>query len=159
MPNQSKNNLNAYYTGKYAFISFDTMLSVLPLIIMVTYTLNYAVLMIENNDQNIRKQVLHNKLVSIANLLVNELAAKKMFSDNSPEPIASIKPNWVDENELAKVDIEGLRKTMDLVKLDLHWNENAENEEDKKQHAKTCIYRLVVFGESREIRQLFVCGE
>jgi len=153
MLNPSKNTKD-----KRAFISFDMMLSILPVVLMVAYTLTYVNFITENSDNLIKKQILHNKLVSVANLVVNDLAAKKMFPD-SPEPVASIKPNWVDETELAKIDVEDLRKSIGLVKLYVGWKNNDNQIDDNLDYPKTCIYRIVVYAENKEIRQIFVCGE
>ena len=122
------------------FLSFDTMLSFIPILLIAIYLISYANFISEKNQNELHSQILHNKLVSVSELVVNDLAAKKTDS---------VKPNWIDENELAKVNADELKKSMGLTELHVGWQPDGKN----------CIYRIVVFGEDKEIRQLFICGE
>lgn len=135
------------YESAKGFLSFDTLLAFIPILLMGLYIMNYANLINQKNQNYLKAQVLHNKLVSISELTVNDLAATKytsIFAEAS-----SVKPNWIDENELAKIDQEKLRKDIGLTKLKIGWDAQGNN----------CIYRIVVFGELKEIRQLYICGE
>ena len=132
---------------KKAFIAFDTLFSIIPILLIIIFTFNYANHLQKTYLESLERTRLENKLVSIANLVVTNLAAKK---STEQEYYANyLQPNWIIDQELEKVDQENLRKTLNLAELSISWERTGKN----------CIYRLVVFGEQKEIRQLFVCGE
>lgn len=130
--------MHSTYRG---FLSFDTMLSFIPILLIVIYLISYANFISEKNQNELRSQTLHNKLVSVSELVVNDLAARKNAD--------SIKPNWIDENELLQINNEELKESIGLEKLYVGW----------QPEGKNCIYRIVAFGNEKEIRQLFICGE
>ena len=130
-----------------AFIAFDTLFSIIPILLIIIYTFTYANQLQKSYLESLEQTKLENKLVSIANLVVTNLAAKKSLEQEHDANY--IQPNWIVEEELTKVDRENLRKTLNLAQLYIDW----------EPEGKNCIYRLVVFGEQKETRQLFVCGE
>lgn len=137
--------MHSTYSG---FLSFDAMLTFMPILLMAVYTISYANFLGEKNQNEMRAQILHDKLVSISELVVNDLAAEK--TSWQEQMANSVKPNWIDEDELANVDRDGLASSIGLVKLEIGWQPGT---------AGNCIYRLVVAGKQKEIKQLFICGE
>lgn len=127
-------------------MSFDAMLTFLPVLLMVVYTTGYADFLNKRALAWMHQQTLHDKLVSISELVVNELAAAK--TAGLGQMADSVKPNWIDEGELDRVNREDIRKGMGLASLAIGWQPKGKN----------CIYRIVAVGEQREIRQLFICG-
>ena len=129
-----------------AFMSFDTLFSILPIVLIVTFTFSYAHAINKEYTANLHVSKLHNKLVSVADVTVTKLAAKK---DSGLEYYSrKTYPNWVDQSELDRVNREELKETLNLKELFIGWEKEGSN----------CIYRVVVFGDEKEIRQLFVCG-
>ncbi len=130
-----------------AFISFDALFSILPILLILVYTMEYADSLNKKYVEHLAANRLHNKLVAIADLTVTKLAARKEVASGHYGSTAY--PNWISENELASLNREELQKTMNLKELTIGWQRTEKN----------CIYRLVVFEDELEIRQLFVCGE
>ncbi len=130
------------------YLALDTLMTFIPILLMSVYLLNYANFLSEKSQNELRAQILHNKLVSVGELVVNDLAAKKT---NLLEASGanSVKPNWIDENELSNINRDRLAKDIGLVKLNIGWQADGKN----------CIYRVVAFSEQKDIRQLFICGE
>ena len=122
-----------------AFVSFDTMLAALPIIIMMVYTVKMTAIIWESGNMQLETQEKFDKLVSAANYLVNYGLVKK---DGD-----KYYPNWV-----IGVDGTVVEKVKEAGGFDyLHVG--------FEKGSGTCIYRLIVYGEKKEIRQLFVCGE
>jgi hypothetical protein len=71
-------------------------------------------------------------------------------------------PNWLAEGSVTEDYVEGLRKRTGLSRLSIVIErsdaQNTEPETGNPPVSGTCIYRLVVVGQTKEIRRLFVCG-
>ncbi|MDO8553294.1 MAG: hypothetical protein Q7S22_00675 [Candidatus Micrarchaeota archaeon] len=130
-------------------ISYDSLLSLLPLVLTVVFTLTAISRIHSMTDISIAQQEKFDRLVSISEYVVKEAIVKK---DLDIMPFSSLShPNWIESeeklNELNIVDLE-TRSGINNLQIGFVARENA-----------TCIYRLVVVGESKDIKQLFVCGD
>lgn len=128
------------------FISFDAMFSIIPMLLIILYALNTVNILSETAQRNLNQQVIFNKLVSIADYTVKQGAVHTIYSSNNP---TMIYPNWLDEHQLDNLDIEHLKASSDLDYLYIGLDTPSDG---------TCVYRLVVTGSEKSIRQLFVCG-
>jgi len=125
-----------------AYISLDTMLAVIPVLLIVAYTLNSMIVAKTNYENSVEKQNSFDKLVSAADYLVEYGFAVKYDE--------TYYPNWIME-----IDNEVLKKTASnsglsglMVSLD-----------EPSMQNTTCIYRLVVYGADKQIRKIYFCGE
>lgn len=136
---------NEYYHA--GFLSFDTLFSILPLLLIVFHVLQVSNFLFENADRNFETQHRFNRMVSIADYVVKKGAVYTEYTDTG-EPLA-VYPNWIDDSKLEGIDESELASEagLDHVSITLDQPTNG-----------TCIYRIVVTGQEKEIRQLFVCG-
>ena len=132
-----------------AFLSFDALISVLAIVLIVVYTINAHAYLTKKASSHIEQQVLFDKLVSIADYVVNNAGAKKQIKDFD----SIVYPNWIVEEELSRIDQGALARQMKLGKLSIGF------EEEIKAEGKNCIFRIVVYGEYKEIKKLYICGE
>jgi hypothetical protein len=123
------------------FASFDALFSVLPIVLIVVYTLGMHAYLNEKASSTLGRQVLFNKLVSISDYVVNRAAAK------SEDGI--VYPNWIVREDFGSEE-SSMAGKMNMKSLSIGFGQG---------HGRTCIYRLVVFGEQKEIRKLYFCGE
>jgi hypothetical protein len=123
--------------------SLDALLSIVPVILMLTLLSQAAALLSKQGKDALERQQAFDKLVSAADYTVKQGAAVHESGLRYP--------NWLDESGLGKGYAESLRKKEGLDELYIGLGEPDGDYE-------TCIYRLVVVGPSKEIRKLFVCG-
>jgi len=128
------------------FVSLDCMFSILPVLILISFTLQFSSNITERTYSGIESQIVFDKLVSVGDYIVKiegvkseeyGLTGKKRY------------PNWINERKLSGVDVEGIRKEIGLDELEISLDMPKEG---------TCIYRIVVTGTEKEIRRLFICG-
>ena len=128
------------------FISLDCMFSILPVLLLISFSAQFSSNIADRTYSGIESQIVFDKLVSVGDYIVKVggvkdeaygLAGKKRY------------PNWIDERELENVDVEGIKKEMGLNELKISLDVPGEG---------TCLYRIVVTGEEKEIRRLFICG-
>lgn len=138
--------------SRRAFISFDAMFSLIPVLLMLFYALSAASSLSNDAEMRIGRQVAFDKLVSIADYIVKRGAAR---ADSSGDGSAwAAYPNWIDEGALDGMDLASLSGKAGLRSLKISMDGPSEGEDN-------CIYRLVVTGPDRgrlRIRRLFVCG-
>jgi len=129
-------------------ISYDSLLSLLPLILTVIFTLTAVSRIHALAESSLTEQDKFDRLVSISEYIVKEAAVKKELSDI---PFSSVSyPNWIEsEEKLNELNIADLETRIGINNLQIGFivRDNA-----------TCIHRLVVVGEFKNIKQLFVCG-
>lgn len=126
------------------FASFDAMLSVLPIMLMVAFLLNASLLSASSAEERMRRQELFDKLVSISDYTVKSGAVRRS---------ADIRyPNWLDESLLTSGYTEDLKRRASLGELYISLDEPDEA-------YGICIYRLAVTGDDKAIRKLHVCGD
>jgi len=129
-----------------AFMSFDILFGILPILMMIIYVMNTAQFLSSKSAEARLKQQNFDKLVSVADQLVKKSAVKNSGWSVGEE---AVYPNWIDENALNGIDTKSFGKQLGLtftVALDTRGN------------GAYCIYRIVVVGDKKEIRKLFVCG-
>lgn len=127
------------------FISIDLMLSIVPIMLMLLFYVQYSAYYTHRTVEVMERQSTFNKLVTIADYVVKMRA--KTISDEAGNPQA-VYPNWLDEDSLS-FDVEKMREDAGLNKLSVGFSKGE----------GICIYRIVVYGKDKEIRRLFVCGE
>ena len=132
------------YTEVVAYVWLgQAMLGMLPVMLMVVFMLNVAMLSASSVEDRLQRQEGFDRLVSIADYTVKSGAVYR--SDGVRHP------NWLDESLLTEEYTEGLRQraSLDSLYISLHEPEHA---------YPACIYRLVVTGDERAISRLHVCG-
>ena len=128
------------------FVSFDFMFSIIPLLLMISFTLHVSSHITERTSDYVESQIVFDKIVSIGDYLVKVGGIEKEEYGLS---VSKRYPNWIDEKRLESLDVDGIRRDMGLEYLRVSLDEPGEG---------TCIYRIVVTGEEKSIRKLFVCG-
>jgi hypothetical protein len=125
------------------FSSFDAMLSMLPVMLMMLFLLNVSLLSASSVEDRMHRQEVFDKLVSIADYTVKSGAVRRVDDIRYP--------NWVDGALLTESYTEGLRQraSLDSLHISLH---------EPDQAYQACIYRLVVIGDDKAISRLHVCG-
>jgi len=118
-------------------ITLDTLFAVLPAILIVFYVVKSSAFIVQQNQFQMEQQEKFDKLVSVADYLVNYGLTKK---ENG-----KYHPNWIIELNQEKInkafDASGLEK----VKVGF------------EKGTGTCIYRIITYGEQKEIKKLYFC--
>jgi|YelNatPaOPRAMG01_1025707.scaffolds.fasta_scaffold01307_23 hypothetical protein len=127
------------------FISIDLMLSIVPIMLMLLFYVQYSMYYSARTIEVMERQTTFNKLVAIADYVVKMRA--KTLDDEAGNP-AAVYPNWLTDESM-KINVDKMREDAGLEKLSIGFQKGQ----------GICIYRLVVYGEDKEIRRLFVCGE
>lgn len=123
------------------FFAIENLVVLLVMLLLLLYTLHTIRQVIEGNSEYYNQQTRLDKLVSIADFIVKKGGAE--------EGANAIYPNWINEQKLSELQTEELAERIGLEKLYVGWEADD----------GTCLYRLVVVGEEKEIRRLFICGE
>jgi len=122
------------------------MFSIIPLLLMVSFTIHSSSHITERTCDYVESQVVFDKLVSIGDYMVKVGGVKK---EDYGLGVSKRYPNWIDEDRLGRLDVDGIKNEAGLDSLYVSLDEPGEG---------TCIYRIVVAGEEKAIRKLFVCG-
>lgn len=122
------------------FASFDALASLVPILLVLLILWQTSISMAKASNDVMDNQQRFNKLVSIADYTVKSGAV--MRDENIRYP------NWIDEGLLTESYADSLMEQTDLETL--HIGMQAEG--------GMCIYRLVVSGQEKTIKRLFVCG-
>jgi len=125
------------------FASLDALASLVPILLMLSLLYQASSAMAEDSRDRMSRQQTYDKLVSIADHTVKSGAVVREGDIRHP--------NWIDESLLGDGYAASLRDQASLADLYIGMDE-PEAEYD------FCIYRLVVAGEEKAIRRLFVCG-
>ncbi len=125
------------------FASLDAVFSILPLMLMLLLALECSRLMGDWAGMKISRESLFRSVSSAADYTVKSGAA---VHDGGVRH-----PNWLDEGALGDGYAMRLRERLGLGSLYIGL-------EEPETEYSLCIYRLVVAGQGREIRRLFVCG-
>ena len=126
-----------------AMLSLDCLFSLLPILLIIFYTLTITSLIVEKSNKLAQSQILFDKLTSIADYTVELALAEKTEDARWP---SLVKTTTLDESEIAQ-----LRVTFDLNALSI----------GDEPSSATCIYRLVIVDkdiDSKEIEKIYVCG-
>lgn len=137
MANQSK-----------AFVSFDFLFSIIPILLIVSYSLSFASFLEGRAESKIQGQILFDKLVSASDYAVRVAAAK---DEGISFPDKKVYPNLIPSSDFS--DLEASLSSRLRFRLRMGF------EEDGFMRKGTCIYRLVVYEPTMEVRKLYFCGE
>lgn len=121
----------------------DALLSIIPLLLIVFYTLNISAIIVEKSAHSSSDQILFDNLVSVSDYNVKQMLAKKT------EHV--VWPNLVEGLSAPAGGLEELRTGFGLKALSIG--------PDKADG--TCIYRLVVLEDAfglQSIEKIYVCG-
>ena len=131
--------------ARKAFFSIDALMSLIPLLIMLTFVLQTYAYITNQITESTRSQYLFDKLVSIADYTVKFGAVHKVAAANEN------RINWIDEAKLSPPYKDSLARKTNLSQLYISTSPPADAFD-------ICIYRLVVVGTDKKITRLFVCG-
>lgn len=129
-----------------AFLSYDALFSILPLVFMIAFILQVMAITITDSNQAMERREASNFLTATADYVVKVSPAVKA------DAAGNFMPNWIDESILQKLGQNISKSSGRDVLLTTDAN---------KLPAGNCIYRLVVVGGSRpengEIKKLYAC--
>lgn len=131
-------------------VFLDLIFAILPIILIVVYTLTHAAYLSDNGTKNLEAQVVFHKLVSVSDVVVKQIASEKSGGGWD----AKSEPNLVSAEGVAAIDTNALRDKLGLKSLSIRLSD----ESGTKIQSSICIYRIVVAGEFREIKKLLICG-
>ncbi len=123
-------------------LSLDCLFSLLPILLIILYTLTITSLIVEKSNKLAQSQILFDKLTSISDYAVELALAEKREDTRWPSLVKTTK--------MAEPEITQLSLTLDLAHLSI----------GDEASGATCIYRLVVENElgSKEIKKIYICG-
>jgi len=124
------------------FASFDALFSLVPVMLMLFFLLSTGAYLVEEASERMERQVVFDKLVSIADYTMKSGAVVRNGTVRYP--------NWLDEKLMDADYVEDLRQRAGLERLHISTGGTAE--------AAFCLYRLAVVGDDRKPAKLFVCG-
>lgn len=127
-----------------AFVSFDFLFGTIPILLIVSYAVIFSSFLENKAAEKIEKQILFDKLVSISNYAVKNLAK----SEGMGFPNKKIDPNLMVSDDFSQFE-GAMRTRLRLNSLSIGF-EKGEG---------TCIYRLVLFEPTNEIKKLYFCGD
>ncbi len=127
------------------FVSPDFLFSVIPIILIVSYALIFSAQLENRTSDLLERQILFDKLVSASNYAVKIGAAQ---TEGSGFPEKAIHPNLVSAASFPELE-KSLRERLNLKSFSISFEEGE----------GTCIYRLVVYEPTGEVRKLYFCGE
>jgi len=126
------------------FASLDALFCLLPIVLIVFIMMNASASLANHTRAASSRQALFDRLVSVADYTVKSGAAQHEGGVRYP--------NWLDADALSVGYVSDLRRRAGLESLHVSFDEPAEP-------YGMCIYRLVVVGDEKEIRRLFICGD
>lgn len=130
------------------FVSFDFLFALLAVLLITSYTVIFSSFLEARSSAQLERQILFDKLVSASDYAV-KIGAAKTEGTGFPEKKTS--PNLITGGDFTPLENE-LGKT-------LHMSLSIGFAEDGFEGKGTCIYRLVVFAPTGDIRKLYFCGD
>lgn len=124
--------------------SFDAAIAVLIITVMLSQFIIISNGIASGHEKQRQRQALFDALFSISEIVVSYQGVEKEYAPGFGAKRA--RPNVIGDEELGKVDVEGLRERFGLEELSIGFREGR----------GTCIYRLVLY--KGEIEKLFICG-
>ncbi len=132
-----------YERNSRGIVSLDALFSLLPILIMLVLVMNAEATVVRQSEDASHRQQVFNKLVSAADYTVKIGAVVRAGDVRYP--------NWVDERNMTNTYTDSLRERVGLDSLYVGFGGQSDS-------SVMCIYRLVVVGEGKAIRRLFLCG-
>ncbi|MEM3541038.1 MAG: hypothetical protein QXF86_02385 [Candidatus Bilamarchaeaceae archaeon] len=135
---------------KRAFLSYDAMFSIMPLLFLVVLVFQLMSLISSDSIYTLQKRELFNTLVAIADYAVKIGLATKDANDN-------LQPNLIDESKIPFLvlqinnGLENSNSNIRKIQISL---------DTPSSSSQMCIYRLVVVDSlgGNQIKKLYVCG-
>ncbi len=124
MKNQSDSDI------KNGFITFDTLFSILAILLILMYGLNMIIYIKSNIEKSSEKQTSFDRLYILSEYFIKQKMTTKQDGINFE--------NWIDDQEF----------------IEEHKGVNIGFE----QIGETCIYRIVAFGIEKEIKKIYFCS-
>ncbi|VVC04151.1 Uncharacterised protein [Candidatus Bilamarchaeum dharawalense] len=125
------------------FVAIDAMVSLIPILLILIILIETVSFFSNETATGAHHQKIFNRLVGIADYVVKSGAVVEEGEIRYP--------NWIDEKKLNAITIETLRDGSDLSSLYI-------GVKSPSLSYSVCIYRIVVIGSEKQIKQLFVCG-
>ncbi len=125
---------------KKAFFSIDALMTLIPLLLMLTFVFQLYGFTVRKVNAAAQNQELFDKLVSIADYTLKVGA------------IENNQVNWIDESKLSPLYSLTLEQKAEISNLYVSTSQPSDNYD-------VCIYRIVVVGSDKSIGKLFVCGD
>lgn len=123
------------------YMSLDTLLAILPVLLIVVYTLNSVMLTKTNYENHFMEQNSFDRLVSSADYLVEYGLVVK--------DAEKYYPNWIDS--LDQKVISEVRAKSGLKRFSVAFDE-------QPLDGDNCIYRIVAYGNEKQIKKIYFCG-
>ena len=138
-------------------VFLDLIFATLPIILIVVYTLTHAAYLSDNRIRNLEEEVTFHKLVSVSDIIVKQLAVQKSGGGWD----SKFEPNLIDESELSSINPSAVAESIGLKSIYIGFEPHGAQsvQSGTKKQNSICVYRIVVSGEFREIRKLFICGD
>ncbi len=135
------------------FAAYDGMFSLIPILLLTVFVLNTMHFLLYDSIDKMNSQEKFNLLAVVADYIVKEGG---VYKEGVADYDRKLYPNWIDESELngMKSELPEMRSYLGLSNLDF----GLENDGYDGEPGKTCIYRIVVRGQEKELDRLFVCG-
>lgn len=127
------------------FVSFDFLFSLIPIFLIVSYTIILSSTLETRTAEKLERQILFDKLVSISNYVVKSGAAKTI---GTAFPAKKVYPNLISSEDFSQIE-QNMKLRLRMKSLHIGF-ENGEG---------MCIFRLVVFEPTQQVRKLYFCGE
>ena len=141
------NRFDFWVCPKAGFVSLDALFSMIPLIMMVSLVLGFTSTIMKESAVSMHRQQVFDKVVSIA-----DYSAGYGLAEADPDdPEGKKVQNLIDRSLITQAYIDDLMERSGLGKLHISLDGSSDDMD-------VCIYRLVVEGNGRAIKRLFVCG-
>ncbi len=128
---------------KRGLYQIDTLLATTIVLLMVALILAKVRQLAEARQQAIRSQMLLDRLLAFSEYEIAKLSVRS----SNPYPNNVVYTNWI--MSLNKDQIEQDAEKFNLS-VDVGFSPT--------EHG-TCIYRIIAFGEDKEVKKLYFCGE
>ena len=115
---------------KNGFITFDTLFSTLAILLILMYGLNIITYLKSNIEKSSEKQTSFDRLYILSEYFIKQKMTTKQDGINFE--------NWIDEQEFSE-EYKGVNIGFEQI-------------------GETCIYRIVAFGNQKEIKKLYFCS-
>jgi len=133
-----------------AFISFDAMFSIIPILMIILFTLNAAHFFTSNAAERMHRQQVLDKLVSVADYVVKQGAVR-----TDRIGITDVRyPNWIDSSRVNAALEQDLKQRTGLNSLSIRLTQTLDG-----AGPGFCIYRIVVADDTKRIAAIHVCGD
>ena len=124
-------------TKSLGILSFDGLFSFIPLILMVSFSLNLVAFISTPSAENFHRQQVFDKLTSIADYSLKiGLVSEQNYLDLS-KPTSEYSKRMVQLSKLSNLSISTSPVSGNMF----------------------CIYRLGVFGASKAVDKIYFCGD